>query len=98
VRRFPPFVLLIALSFVLIGLAMMVYWPAREFDFVRIDDPDYVWSNPITQQGLTWEGFRWAFTTGHTGNWHPLSWLSHMADVQMFGIARRDSLNRVITW
>lgn len=75
------------MSLLLVGLALAIYWPVRGFDFVRIDDPDYVWSNPIIQKGLTAEGFAWAFTTGHTGNWHPLSWLSHMADVELFGIA-----------
>ena len=37
--------------------------------------------------GLTWSGVRWAFTTGHAGNWHPVTWLSHMLDVELFGVS-----------
>ena len=43
-------------------------------------------SNVPVRRGLTWAGFRWAFTTGHASNWHPLTWLSHMADVSLFGL------------
>jgi cytochrome c-type biogenesis protein CcmH/NrfG len=85
VRHISPRLLIAALSLALIGLVLIVYWPASEFDFVRIDDPDYVWSNTLVRQGLTWSGVQWAFTTGHTGNWHPLTWLSHMLDCQVFG-------------
>jgi hypothetical protein len=69
VRNASPKLLIAALSLALMGLVLIVYWPTGEFDFVRIDDPDYVWSNTIVRQGLTWPGVQWAFTTGHTGNW-----------------------------
>src|SRR6266446_5335633 len=55
-------------------------------DFVNYDDPDYVTENDHVQQGLSWEGVRWAFSTTDASNWHPLTWLSHMADCQMFGL------------
>jgi hypothetical protein len=74
------------ISLAIVVAVVVVYWPVRGFDFVRIDDADYVWKNDLIRRGLTWEGFRWAFTTGHTGNWHPLAWLSHMADCAIFGV------------
>ncbi|MGA2508561.1 MAG: tetratricopeptide repeat protein [Chitinispirillaceae bacterium] len=55
-------------------------------DFVNYDDNVYVTSNIRIQQGLSWEGVTWAFTAMYADNWHPLTWLSHMLDVQMFGL------------
>jgi protein O-mannosyl-transferase len=55
--------------------------------FVNFDDPLYVTENPHVLAGLTLDGIRWAFTTFATGNWHPLTWLSHMADVSLFGVS-----------
>lgn len=52
---------------------------------MRIDDPHYVSDNAVVQRGLTIEGVRWAFTTMHASNWHPLTWLSHMLDCELFG-------------
>jgi protein O-mannosyl-transferase len=70
----------------LIVVTAGVYAPVSGFDFVRFDDPDYVTANEQVGAGLTWHGLRWAFTTGHVANWHPLTWLSHMLDVQLFGL------------
>jgi Flp pilus assembly protein TadD len=67
-------------------VTLLVYLPVRHYAFVDYDDPDYVTDNPIVQAGLTWSGFQWAFTTGHASNWHPLTWLSHMVDCQLFGL------------
>ena len=64
-----------------------VYWNAGNLGFVNIDDPQYVYENAEVERGLTLEGVHWAFTTFHASNWHPLTWLSHMADVQIFGVA-----------
>ncbi|HUA39786.1 MAG TPA: tetratricopeptide repeat protein [Candidatus Sulfopaludibacter sp.] len=50
------------------------------------DDSVYVSKNPIVQRGLTWEGFRWALTYNAIGHWHPLTWLSHMLDCQLYGL------------
>ena len=63
-----------------------VYWPARHFAFVDYDDDDYVFDNTVVRAGLTWPGFVWAFVDQHNCNWHPLTWLSHMADCQFFGV------------
>ena len=74
------------LYLILTVITAAVYAPVAGFDFVRFDDPDYVTRNEQVKAGLTWEGLRWAFTTGHVANWHPLTWLSHMLDVQLFGL------------
>ena len=65
---------------------LLVYWPARHFEFTNYDDEDYVYRNPTVMKGLTAEGVRWAFTTSHMANWHPLTWLSHMLDCQLWGV------------
>jgi tetratricopeptide (TPR) repeat protein len=63
-----------------------VYWPVQSYDFVNFDDGTYVYENGHVQKGLTLEGISWAFTTLHAGNWHPLTWLSHMLDCQLYGM------------
>lgn len=68
-------------------LVLFLYWQAGEFAFVNIDDNQYVYKNPHVQQGLSTESVAWAFTTFEAANWHPLTWLSHMADVESFGLA-----------
>ena len=71
----------------LILITLAVYWQTHGFDFVNYYDHLYVTENPHTQAGLTWDNLRWAFTTGHAANWHPLTWLSYMLDVQLFGVS-----------
>ena len=69
------------------GLALVtlvVYLPALGHGFVEYDDQQYVTDNPRVQAGLTWTGLVWAFGF-HAGNWHPLAWLSHMVDCQLYG-------------
>ena len=63
-----------------------VYWPVVNFSYILLDDPDYVFQNPPVLNGLSWQGTIWAFTHFYVGNWHPLTWLSHMLDVQLFGL------------
>jgi len=70
---------------VLVAAVALVFWPVGRFEFVNYDDPDYVSANPHVQSGLKWENVVWALTTGHASNWHPLTWLSHMMDCQLFG-------------
>jgi tetratricopeptide (TPR) repeat protein len=74
------------LSFVLLVLILLVYAPVMHYDFVTWDDPQYVYENPHVTHGLTKDDVLWAFTTGHAGYWVPLIWLSHMLDVQLFGM------------
>jgi tetratricopeptide (TPR) repeat protein len=62
------------------------YWQVRGFTFVAFDDPAYLSDNLQVRAGLSLAGLRWAFTTFAVANWHPLTWLSHMADVTLFGL------------
>lgn len=64
----------------------VAYWPALSCNFVQFDDPDYVTSNPHIQHGLNWPMVAWAFRSGYASNWHPLTWLSHALDVQLYGL------------
>ena len=76
-----------ALGYVLLGLiTVAVYLPVIELNFVTFDDTYYLTANPKVQAGLTWEGVRWAFTRTHAANWHPVTWLSHMLDCQLYGL------------
>jgi Flp pilus assembly protein TadD len=69
----------------LILSTLLVFWQVRNFDFVNYDDSDYVYENLHVLNGLTPDGIIWAFTTGCTANWHPITWLSLMLDCQLFG-------------
>ena len=75
---------LIALLLALVTL--VVFLPVARNDFVNFDDDEYVYDNPMVENGLTRAGIKWAFTTGHAGNWHPLTWISHMLDCELFGL------------
>jgi tetratricopeptide (TPR) repeat protein len=63
-----------------------VYCPALNFAFIDYDDGDYILNNPQVMRGLSWSGVAWAFTHFCASNWHPLTWLSHMLDVQLYGL------------
>jgi tetratricopeptide (TPR) repeat protein len=64
-------------------VTLVIYLPVRMAGFVY-DDYAYLVNNPTVQNGLSWAGIKWAFTTGYSANWHPLTWLSHMLDCQLF--------------
>ena len=76
--------LLICLLLVLIVL--VVFLQGVKNDFTNFDDNQYVTENQHVQAGLTWKNLVWAFTTTHAANWHPLTWLSHMLDCQLYGL------------
>jgi tetratricopeptide (TPR) repeat protein len=65
---------------------LSVYWQVMGFDFINFDDPKYVVENNVIRQGFTLDGIRWAFSTNYAGNWHPLTWISYMLDIEMFGV------------
>ncbi len=67
-------------------LTVAVFARTVTFDFVNFDDIDYVYENAAVTAGLTAAGVRYAFTDLTSGNWHPLTWLSHMLDAQLFGL------------
>jgi Flp pilus assembly protein TadD len=59
----------------------------HRFELVNFDDQVYVTNNPHVRAGLTWAGIVWAFSSTYAANWHPITWISHMTDVQLFGPA-----------
>lgn len=63
-----------------------VYYPVLGHPFVRLDDMTYVTQNPHVTEGLSLANISWAFTSSHSANWHPVTWISHMLDVQLFGL------------
>jgi tetratricopeptide (TPR) repeat protein len=67
-------------------LAVAPYLQTLSHDFVNFDDGSYVSENLLVRQGLTSNNIVWAFTVFWAGNWHPLTWLSHMLDCQLFGM------------
>jgi protein O-mannosyl-transferase len=75
-----------AFSLLLFAATIFLYFPVLHHPFVNIDDQGYVYENLQVQAGLTGSTVAWAFTTFDDNNWHPLTWLSHAADCQMFGI------------
>jgi tetratricopeptide (TPR) repeat protein len=74
------------LALLLIVGTLALYWSSLHNAFVNYDDPAYVTANAHVRQGLSWSNVRWAFTATVEANWHPLTWISHMADVQFFGL------------
>ena len=74
------------LSLLLALSTVLLYLPVRHNSFVYYDDPEYLTHNPVVQQGLSWAGVQWAFCGAHAANWHPLTWLSHMLDCELFGL------------
>src|SRR5437016_1787350 len=73
---------------ILLGLAVMtfgIYAQVGGHQFITLDDPTYIQENPMVKRGVTLAGLAWAFTTFHATNWHPLTWISHMIDCQLFG-------------
>ncbi len=83
VRR--PYSLLAVCGFLLLAV-IAVFGQTARHDFVNFDDRGYVYENWHVRGGLTGEGTAWAITAYHAGNWHPLTWLSHMLDCQLYGL------------
>ncbi len=83
---FPFFTQIILPGLLLVGLVLWTFFPAIQNDFVGYDDPDYVTANGRVQQGWNWNNIRWAFQSSEVANWHPLTWLSHLLDCQLYGL------------
>ncbi len=65
---------------------VIAYEPMRNNEFVGYDDPAYITENTYVKGGLTQESIHWSFTSFHASNWHPLTWLSHMLDCQLYDL------------
>ena len=70
----------------LVVMVLLVFGQVRSHPFTSFDDTQYILDNPNVKAGLTSKGLAWAFTTMHMANWHPLTWISHMVDVELFGL------------
>lgn len=67
-------------------LTFILYAKVGSYEFIILDDPKYVAMNAQVRNGLTWNGLIWAFTSLTRSNWFPLTWISHMTDVELFGV------------
>ena len=73
-----------ALGLLLVVATVGLYYPVSSHPFVNYDDNVYVTDNAQVKSGLNWDTVQWAFTTSEAGNWHPVTWLSHAFDYQLF--------------
>src|SRR6266404_5694379 len=80
---------ILVLSLLLTGGTLLCYWPVTGHSFVSFDDRQYIVENAHVNSGFTWPGLAWAFRTGYASNWHPLTWISHMAECHLYGLDPR---------
>jgi len=73
----------------LLVVVSAVYLQVGDHEFLNYDDDVYVTNNPHVTSGMTGAGIVWAFTSVDEANWHPLTWLSHMVDVELYGLSPR---------
>jgi tetratricopeptide (TPR) repeat protein len=78
----PDLLILLALAAITFG----IYAQVMGHQFITLDDPTYIRENPMVNHGVTLAGLAWAFTTFYAANWHPLTWIAHMIDSQLFGM------------
>jgi tetratricopeptide (TPR) repeat protein len=81
-----PLPLTLGLCLALAAITFAVFGQTLTHEFINFDDNRYVSDNPMVAQGLTFKGIVWAFTHFYANNWHPLTWLSHMLDCQLYGL------------
>jgi Tfp pilus assembly protein PilF len=74
----------LVISLLLVVFTLVLYNPANHFSFINYDDNHYVSENPHVRAGLRWSTVRWALTSLDEANWHPLTWMSHAIDYQLF--------------
>ena len=85
VSFFQRHVLEFSIGLCLILIILGAFWQVRNNEFINLDDDVYVTDNPYVKTGLTLKSVIWSFTTIHAGHWHPLTWLSHMLDCELYG-------------
>jgi protein O-mannosyl-transferase len=71
---------------IIIGLVAILYLQVRDHGFIEFDDPNYVTSNPWVLGGMSWSSFGWAWSTFDCANYHPVTWLSYLLDIRLFGM------------
>ncbi|MBX9787943.1 MAG: hypothetical protein K2Y37_03430 [Pirellulales bacterium] len=88
-RSWPTYLPDLAVSLLLIAVTATIYAPVADHEFTYYDDPAYVTHNDHVNTGLTRENIAWAWVASHAANWHPLTWMSHMVDIELFGLNPR---------
>ncbi len=76
----------ILIILILLTPILLIYSQVVQFGYINFDDNQYVYENPHVQKGITAESISWAFTSIYAANWHPVTWLSHMLDISLFGM------------
>jgi protein O-mannosyl-transferase len=76
----------LAICLLLAVVILLLYSRVVQYPFINFDDPKYVTQNKHVQQGLQWQSFAWAWTSTEQANWHPLTWLSHELDWQLYAM------------
>ncbi|MBW1826252.1 MAG: hypothetical protein JRI78_04430 [Deltaproteobacteria bacterium] len=74
------------MSLFLVVMILTAYWQLPAHDFLEFDDNKYITQNAHVHKGITWESIAWAFSITDVAYWHPLTWVSHMLDYQLFGL------------
>jgi len=72
-------------------IVLLINWQVTGYDFVNFDDDTYVYQNQHVRQGLTKDSISWSLTSMRAMNWHPITWISHMADVELYGVFRTEA-------
>jgi len=76
----------VVISLALVLVTATLYWPLLHHEFINLDDEAYITANPHVQAGLSRASLAWAFQIGYAAYWHPLTWISHMLDCQLYGL------------
>ena len=74
------------ICFTLAVVTLAIYWPLTSHPFINFDDDQYIVGNSHVTSGVTWTNIVWAFQSGEAANWHPLTWISHMIDCDLYGL------------
>jgi len=80
---------IVTVCIVLSIATVLAFWQVSRCEFTTLDDIRYVTKNRSIQQGITVDAIAWAFTSYYAGNWDPVTWLSHMVDIELFGLQPR---------
>lgn len=88
----------LAVCILLAVVTVLLYSPVTRYPFTNYDDPYYVMDNQPVQAGLTWRTVFWALTTTEQSNWHPLTWLSHALDCQLYGMNAGGHHSTSVLW
>ena len=89
---------MLVFSLLLFVGTLTLYYPTLQNGFVNYDDPAYVTANFHVQQGVTWRSLTWAFRSTAEANWHPVTWISHMLDIRLFGLQPAGHHAQSVLW